>query len=63
MDPLKPSISTLCKIGSIVQHTEELLSPNGHAFDKTALESLLKDTEVKQWLKEMDKMALIPKKR
>lgn len=60
---LKPSATLLCKLGSIAVHAEEFLSPKGHHFDKHALESLLEDAEVKTWLAEMDKLALIPKKR
>lgn len=33
-DALKPSPMLLCLLGSIVVHAEELLSPDGHAFDK-----------------------------
>jgi len=62
-DPLKPSIPILCKLGSIFAHVEELLSPKGHAFDKLELQKLLDDPEIKEWLSEMHKMALIPEKR
>ena len=58
---LKPSL--LIKLGSIAVHTEELLGPQGHIFDKSALETLLQDQEVRAWLREMDKLALVPKKR
>ena len=61
--PLEPSPSLLCKLGSIAVHAEEMLSPIGHAFDKSALESLLQDVEVQLWLKRMDFLALLPKKR
>lgn len=62
-DPLKPSATVLIKLGSIAVHTEEFLSPNGHEFDKAALNSLLTDSEIKAWLKAMDKLAFLPKKR
>jgi hypothetical protein len=52
-DPLEPSVALLAKLGSIVVHFEELLSSKGHAFDKHALNTLLADPEVKQWLKQM----------
>lgn len=52
-DPLKPSVALLSKLGSIIVHAEEVLSPKGHAFDKAALQSLFDDTEVKQWIKQM----------
>lgn len=58
-----PSLPLLMKLGSIAVHTEELLSPNGHVFDKSVIESLLNDPEVKTWLEEMSKRSLVPKKR
>lgn len=62
-DPLKPSASLLVKLGSIAVHAEELTSPGGHAFDKTALDMLLQDPEIAAWRKQMDAMAFLPKKR
>ena len=62
-DPLKPSVTLLMKLGSIIVHAEEGLSSKGHQFDVLALQSLLRDADVKVWLKAMDKIALIPKKR
>lgn len=62
-NPLKPPASVLLKLGSIVVHADELMSPTGHQFDKVALDSLLKDPEVIDWLAQMDSMALIPRKR
>ena len=62
-DPLKPNAGLLCKLGSIAVHVDEAASDTGHAFDKVALKGLIDDPEVAEWLVEMDKMALIPKKR
>jgi hypothetical protein len=62
-DPLKPSVSLLCKLGSAVVHAEELLSPDGHDFDRTALDAVLTDPDVCEWLKAMGAMALVPVKR
>jgi hypothetical protein len=62
-DPLKPSAALLCKLGSIAVHTEEFLSPDGHPFDKVALNTLLSDPDIKAWLSAMDAMAMLPKKR
>lgn len=61
-DNLTPDLKVLCKIGSIVRHCEEALSPNDHVYDATALKTLLEDQDVQDWLKEMDKAALIPVK-
>lgn len=62
-NPLKPTPTLLVKLGSIAVHVEEMLSPKGHHFDKAVLDSLLSDPEVKAWLEQMDKLALIPRKR
>lgn len=63
MDIKNPGLNILCTLGSIAIHVEELLSPAGHAFDKVALETCLNNPDLKTWLKEMDKLALLPKKR
>lgn len=60
---LTPDTKTLTKLGSIIVHTEELLSPYGHAFDKAALDQLMRDPDVVAWLKGMRKLALLPEKR
>lgn len=60
---LNPDMTLLIKLGSIAVHVDEMLSPRGHEFDRVALQSLLEDPEVKVWIDEMDKLALVPKKR
>lgn len=62
-DPLHPSPALLCKLGSIAAHAVELLSPDGHHFDKAALDQLMADQEVREWLRAMDAMAMVPKPR
>lgn len=62
-DPLKPAVTLLVKLGSIAVHVDEMLSPDGHAYDREAIKSLLDDPEVKEWIAAMDKMAFMPKKR
>jgi hypothetical protein len=62
-NPLKPTPALLCKLGSIVVHAEELISSNGHAFDRHALEQLTTDQDVMEWRAQMDAMSMIPKKR
>lgn len=59
--PLKPAISLLSKLASIAVHLDEVLSSDGHHFDKVALDQLLKDQEVNDWLKAMGPLA--PRKR
>lgn len=51
------------KIGSILVHTEEGTSTDGHAFDWHAIRALLGDSEVVEWLRTLQKMALVPVKR
>jgi len=60
---LCPPAALLAKIGSIVVHADEMLSMDGHEFDRHALQSLLADPEIQAWLKEMGKLAMIPVKR
>ena len=62
-DALKPSPSLLSKIGSIIIHLEEFESSDGHYFDRIVLQQLFNDPEVKEWLKQMNKLAMLPKKR
>lgn len=63
MNMMQPSAALLCKLGSIAVHVEELLSPEGHSFDRAALGTLLADAEVREWLHAMDSAAMVPKKR
>jgi len=62
-DPLKPTPGILCKLGSIAVHVAELLSADGHAFDRNALDVLMKNEDVLEWLVGMDRLGLLPKKR
>jgi hypothetical protein len=63
-DPLlKPPVSLLCKLGSIAVHVAELHSPDGHAYDRAALDQLLNDAEVTAWVDEMGKAGFLPVKR
>lgn len=60
---LNPEASLLCKLSSIVVHTDEFLSDDGHYLDKAALQDLLVDEEVVKWINEMTKAGLAPVKR
>lgn len=59
-DPLKPSPALLVKLGSIMVHAEESTGRRGHPADAYALRSLLDDTEVKEWRRQMDELGLLP---
>lgn len=58
---MKLTLQLACKLASIVQHADEMLSPKGHHFDRIALQTLIQDAEVQQWLKDMG--PLVPVKR
>lgn len=60
---LAPSVGLLCKLGSIAVHVDEMISTDGHAYDRVALGVLLNDPEVIGWLRQMDAAAMVPKKR
>ena len=62
MKIFEQSKTLLVKLGSIAVHADEAIT-KGHEFDIATLKSLLDDEEVKEWITEMDKLALIPKKR
>lgn len=61
--PLAPSASLLCKLGSIIAHVEEASGFGGHAFDVIALNQLMADPEVAEWMAAMRAMAFLPVKR
>jgi hypothetical protein len=62
-NPLRPPVTVLVKLGSIAVHVDEMLSPRGHPVDKVALQTLLDDAELKDWLAQMSAMAMLPLKR
>lgn len=62
-DPLKPAPSLLAKLGSIIVHTDEYLSVEGHSFDREVIQTLLATPDVQEWIKAMTGQALVPQKR
>lgn len=56
-----PSLTLLCKLGSIVVHADEMTDPGAHEYDRTAMMTLIADPEVQAWIKGMG--ALLPLKR
>jgi hypothetical protein len=62
-DCLKPEAGLLIKLGSALIHAEEFLSPHGHPFDKDTFDTLMRQPDVQAWIKEMNDLALLPKKR
>ena len=61
MTAQNPSLTLLCKLGSIVVHADEALSVGGSPYDIEAIKPLLTDPEVKQWIADMG--VLLPQKR
>lgn len=60
---LSPGPALLCKLASLAVHIDELYSAGGHEFDRAAINSLVNDREVQQWLEEMTKLGMAPVKR
>jgi len=42
-DPLKPDMTLLIKLGSLIVHQDEYMSSNGHHFDKVAMDALKRE--------------------
>lgn len=61
--PLNPPLGVLVKLGSLARHIEEARSATGHALDWNAVDALMADPEVAEWMAAMDAMALLPVKR
>jgi len=51
------------KLGCIAVHAEELISPDGHEFDKEALRGLLQDAEVRRFLDAPKNKVYFPRRR
>ena len=62
-ETVRPPMTLLGKLGSIARHADEYLSPDGHQFDADTIRSLLADSEVVEWMEDMDKASMLPLKR
>lgn len=60
---LTPSPALLCKLASIAVHADEMISANGHEFDRVALQSGLWDRDVQDWIGQMTAAGMAPVKR
>lgn len=61
-DATKPTLPLLMKLGSIIVHADEYLTPGeGHEFDLVTMRTMLADPEVKQWVADMG--VYLPAKR
>lgn len=57
-----PPFRVLIALGSIIIHYEEFLE-TGESLDKTVIDSLRNQPEVKEWFDEMNKATFLPLKR
>lgn len=62
-DPFKIEASLAAKVGSILVHVEEGRGTDGHHFDWTAVDTLLAQPDVREWIASLQKIALVPVKR
>ncbi len=57
---LTPSLAV--KLGSLAVHVDEYLSPNRDYYDLNAIETIIVDQEVNEWLNDFEP-GLLPVKR
>lgn len=63
MSCIEVPFSQAAKLGSLVVHIEEFLSPQGDPFDADAIRGLLADPEVQTFVEALRALALVPVKR
>lgn len=63
MNMMQPPPALLVKIGSALVHFDEGTGAGGHEYDLCAARQLLADPDVKQWIEQMTKAAMLPVKR
>lgn len=63
MNALQPGTALIAKVASILVHVEEGSSKGGHHWDWVAVQNLIADAEVQEWLKALGAMSLVPVKR
>lgn len=62
-EAIKPNLSLLMKLGSLIVHYEEFQSEKRHEFDLVAIETLRNDLEVREWFAVMSKNGMVSVKR
>lgn len=60
LDPLKPSLVVLVKLGSAVVHAKEAMSIDARPVDKQEFNELFKEPDLAKWINDMTAMALLP---
>jgi hypothetical protein len=61
--PQLSTLSVLVKLASLAVHVEEYFSAGYHQFDKTAIDQLLADPEIGDWIAKMTEKEMLPVKR
>jgi hypothetical protein len=61
--PQLSTLSVLVKLASLAVHVEEYFSTGCHQFDKTAIDQLLADPEIRDWIAKMTEKGMLPVKR
>lgn len=61
-DPLHPPLALLAKLGFIAVRACALLREKDPMFERLALDRLLNDTEVRDWMNQMAEAAYIPRR-
>lgn len=62
-NPMSPSPALLAKLGSAIVHASEAIDEGGHQFDVAAFHSVMNDADVREWLAQMNAMAMLPVRR
>jgi hypothetical protein len=55
-----PSPAVAVALASVAVHAEEALGSGGHKFDVTAIQGLLSQQDVQDYLARLDGLALLP---
>jgi hypothetical protein len=61
--PQLSTLSVLVKLASLAVHVEEYFSAGCHQFDKTAIDQLLADPEIRDWIAKMTEKEMLLVKR
>lgn len=60
---LRYDLGTFAALGSLAVHVDEALSPNGHAFDALAMQSIVAQPNVQAFVGALQGAGLVPEKR
>jgi hypothetical protein len=60
---ITPRQDVAIKVASALVHAQEFIGADGHPFDRHAFEALMNDPDVVAWMRRLNGMALLPRKR